>query len=265
MNILPPLWALLQPGPYEFARRWVAAGHKVTMITSTAMLTVKDLEYSKGWFFKRFTINGIDVIAMTIPYRQQMGVLKRCLSFFAFLILSSAVALFVKKIDIVYATSTPLTIGIPAVIVKWFRRKKFIFEVRDQWPESVVQVGVIKNRVVIAIFSWLEKFIYKRAAAIIAVSETMADSIKQVAGPQKAIYSVHNGSDLNLFGPNVDGKEIRHSRNWKNKLVLMHPGAMGKTNSLDFVIETAQTQGIAGHPLCINRHWFQKEPSGKPD
>jgi hypothetical protein len=93
------------------------------MLTSTAALTSKDLAQAQGWFFKRFTVDGIDVLAMAVPYRQQMGVFKRCLSFLAFLLLATVIVLFVKKVDVVYATSTPLTVGIPALAARWFRQK----------------------------------------------------------------------------------------------------------------------------------------------
>jgi glycosyltransferase involved in cell wall biosynthesis len=224
---------------YEFARRWVAKGHKVTMLTSTANLTSEDLAYARGRFFKKFTVDGINVLAMAVPYRQQMGIFKRCLSFLAFLLLSSGVVLFIRKVDIVYATSTPLTIGIPAIAARWFRRKKFIFEVRDQWPESVVEVGVIRNKFLISILMWLEKFIYKNASAIVAVSEGMAEGIRIVAGQSKPIYVVPNGADLNLFRPDIDGGDVRKKNDWNGKLVFLHAGTMGKVNNLDFVIEAA--------------------------
>ena len=224
---------------YEFARRWVAKGHKVTMLTSIANLTSEELTPAKGWLFKRTTIEGIDVLAMAIPYRQHMGVFKRCMSFLSFLILSSLIVLVIPKVDVIYATSTPLTIGIPALTAKWFRRKKYVFEVRDQWPESVVQVGVIKNRFVIRMLSRLEKCIYKNASAIVAVSDGMAEDIKKVTEPNKPIYVVPNGADLNLFKPDMDAGDIRNKNGWKGKLVFLHTGSMGKVNSLDFVIDVA--------------------------
>jgi glycosyltransferase involved in cell wall biosynthesis len=224
---------------YEFARRWVAQGHKVTMLTTTTQLTNKDLAQVQGRFFKRFTVDGINVLAMAVPYHQQMGVFKRCLSFLAFLLLATVITLFAKKVDVVYATSTPLTVGIPVLAARWFRLKRFVFEVRDQWPESVVEVGVIKNRFLIRMLLWLERLIYKNASAIVAVSEGMAEGIREVAGQNKPIYVVPNGADLNLFRPDIDGKEIRQKKKWDDKLVFLHTGAMGKINSLDFVIDAA--------------------------
>lgn len=224
---------------YEFAKRWIAKGHKVTVIASTAQLTKDDLSAARGSFFKKFTADGINVIAMAIPYRQQMGVLKRCLSFAVFSLLCSIAILFIRKFDVVYAISTPLTTGIPAIAAKWFKRKNFVFEVCDQWPASVVELGVISNKFVIAILAWLEKFIYKKSSVIVAVSDGMAESIRKIAGPDKPIYVVPNSADLDLFRPDIDGSQIRKNRNWDKKFVFLHAGAMGKTNSLNFVIDAA--------------------------
>ena len=225
---------------YEFARQWVAKGHKVTILTSTASLINEDLVQAHGWFFKKFTIDGIDVLAIAVPYRQQMGNLKRCWSFVTFMLLASITAISVSKVDVVYATSTPLTIGIPALAMKWFRRKKFVFEVRDKWPESLsVGAVAITNKFVIKILSWLERLIYKNASAIVAVSDGMAEDIKEISGTGKPVYVVPNGADLDLFSPDINGSDIRQQRNWGNKLVLLHAGAMGRANSLDFVIDAA--------------------------
>jgi glycosyltransferase involved in cell wall biosynthesis len=225
---------------YEFARRWVAKGHRVTMLTSTTSLTSEDLAQARGRFFKKFVVDGINVLALAVPYRQQMSVFKRCLSFLAFMQLALIMALLIPKVDVIYATSTPLTIGIPAIAAKWFRRKKFVFEVRDQWPESVVEVGILRNKFLISIMMWLEKFIYKNASAIVAVSDGMAEDIAKVAPKGKHICVIPNGADLDLFRPDIDGIEIRQKRNWDDKLILVHAGTMGKVNSLGFVIDAAR-------------------------
>jgi glycosyltransferase involved in cell wall biosynthesis len=227
---------------YEFARRWSAKGHKITMLTSIANLTKEDLSRATGHFFKRFTLNGIDVLALAIPYRQQMSTLKRCLSFLAFVLVSSVVSLFIRKVDVVYATSTPLTIGIPALVAKWLRRKKFVFEVRDQWPEIPIEMGIIKNKILIKSLLWLEKTIYKNASAVVALSPGMADGVRTVlrGSPDKKIVVVPNNCDTDVFSPAIDGSGIRSKKGWEHKFVLLHAGTMGKANDLGFVVSVAQ-------------------------
>lgn len=225
---------------YEFARRWAAKGHKVTMLTTISQLTSGDLAKARGFFLKRFTTAGINVLALKIPYRQQMGVFKRCLAFLAFPLLASVIVLFLRKVDVVYATSTPLLVGIPALIAKRLRHKKFVFEERDHWLASAIELKLLKNKFLINILSWLEKTIYDNSAAIVAISEGIAEGIRQVAGEEKPVYVVPNGSDLDFFRPDIDGSTIRQEKDWNDKLVLVHAGTMGRINALEFVIDAAE-------------------------
>jgi len=226
---------------YEFARRWVRSGHSVQVLTTTAQLTADDLRNAKGRFFKRFLIEGIDVLAVSIPYRQQMGILKRCMVFTAFVTAAVWLVISLGKYDIIYATSTPLTVGIPALFAKWLRRKKFVFEVRDQWPQIPIKMGIIRNKILIKVLLWLEKVIYKNAAAIVALSPGMAQGIRNVLGNlcKKQIAVIPNSCDTDRFSPDIDGTALRREKNWADKFILLHTGAMGKANGLGFVVNVA--------------------------
>jgi len=228
---------------YEFARRWVTKGHKVTMLTTTAQLTYGDLKNSSGRLVKKVAIEGFDVLALRIPYRQQMGIAKRILSFLAFSVISSVVALFIKNVDVVFATSTPLPVGVPALVAKWLKRIPFVFEVREQWPEVPIEYGIIQNSFFIKIVLWLEKTIYKKSSAIVTISPGQADGIKKVLEglkEEKPLIVIPNACDIDMFSPDVDGSTIRCERGWGDKLVLLHAGAMGKVNSLGFIVDAAE-------------------------
>jgi glycosyltransferase involved in cell wall biosynthesis len=225
---------------YEFARRWVLAGHKVTMLTTTAQLTREEIEETKGRFIKKIVVEGIDVHAFKIPYSQKMGFIGRCISFLGFAFFSLYFVIFKKNVDVIFATSTPLTVGIPALAAKWIRRIPYVFEVRDQWPEIPVELGIIKNKAIIKLLFWFEKTIYKFSEAIIAASPGQAEGIRKVYPKVKYLEIVPNGCDINMFSPQIIGKNIREKYGWDNKLVLLHAGAMGKVNSLKFVIDAAE-------------------------
>lgn len=226
--------------PYEFARRWARKGHKVTVLTAGSGLVEKDLVDVGGKFVKRFSLEGFDVIAFNISYKQSMSFSRRILAFIYFLVFASFVVLFVKKADVVYATSTPLTVGVPALVAKWFRRKPYVFEVRDQWPAVPIEMGLIKNKILVKMLLQLEKRIYKSASAIVALSPGTAASVKGILGEtQKPIVTVPNCSDIELFRPDIDGSSIRRKFRWEDKMVLLHAGAMGKVNGLNFVIKAA--------------------------
>lgn len=227
---------------FEFAKRWVRQGHRVTILTSAAGLDAKSLEsvHASGRFIKHFEIGGVNVAACAVGYRQEMRPLRRSLAFAFFAMLSTFAVLFCKKPDVVYASSTPLTVGLPALAAKWFRRVPFVFEVRDQWPESVIQVGILKSKCVIRVLEWLERLIYKHAAAIVALSDPMAEDIGKVAPSNKPVYSIPNCCDLDIFSPHVDGTSVRNRHQWNNKLVFLHAGSMGKINGLEFVLQAAE-------------------------
>lgn len=221
---------------YEFARRWIEAGHQVTMITG--YYDIGGLESGKG-LIQKHTIDGINVIVVGGRYSNKQSYLRRVISFLSFCFFSIYAGLKIKKADIIYATSTPLTVGIPAIVLKFFKRVPFIFEVRDQWPEIPIELGIIKSKFMIRSLLWLEKTIYRQSAAIVALSPGMAEGVKSVLRKEKPVHIISNSCDTEVFRPDIDGSEIRQKRGWSNKLVLMHFGAMGRANYLEFVIEVA--------------------------
>ncbi|MDD5458675.1 MAG: glycosyltransferase family 4 protein [Phycisphaerae bacterium] len=220
---------------YEFARRWIKAGHMVTVITGRC--DVGGLDYSK----KTQSIDGIKVIIAGGHYSNKQSFLRRIFTFISFVIMSIIVGCKQKNVDIIYATSTPLTVGVPAVVIKWLKRIPFVFEVRDQWPQVPIALGIIKNKILIKILLCLEKIIYKNASSIVALSPGMAEGIKKVFPDKtKQIIVVPNCSDTELFHSDIDGSVIRQKYGWDKKVVFLHAGAMGKVNSLNFIIDAAE-------------------------
>ncbi|GAI79420.1 unnamed protein product, partial [marine sediment metagenome] len=142
--------------------------------------------------------------------------------------------------NVIYASSTPLTVGIPAIVIKWAKHIPFVFEVRDQWPEIPIELGIITNGFLIKILLWLEKTIYKNCSSIVALSSGQADGIRAVLTEKKTITVIPNSCDIDVFRPDIDGSAVRQKKGWGNKLVLLHTGAMGKVNGLDFVIDAAE-------------------------
>ncbi len=220
---------------YEFARRWVRAGHNVTVITGH--YDIGGLKYTK----EPQLIDGIKIFISGAKYSNKMSFLKRITVFISFIFSAFVRGLRQKNVDVVLATSTPLTIGIPAVLLKWVKNRPFVFEVRDQWPEIPIEMGIIRNKLLIKLLLWLEKTIYKNASAIIALSPGMAEGIKAVLGKvEKPVAVIPNSCDIEVFSPDIDGSDIRKRKGWQNKFMLLHTGAIGKANGLDFLIDAAQ-------------------------
>jgi len=231
---------------YEFARRWVKAGHKVTLITGH--YDIGGLQVT-GALYQKQNIEGINVIIVGSKYSNKQSYLRRVTSFFSFCLLSIYAGLRTKGVDVVYVSSTPLTVGIPAMVIKWAKHIPFVFEVRDQWPEIPIELGIITNRILIKILLWLEKTIYKKCSSIVALSPGQADGIRALLTEEKPIMVIPNSCDIDLFRPDIDGSAVRQRMGWGDKLVLLHTGAMGKVNGLDFIIEAAE--GLKDHSDII--------------
>ena len=125
---------------YWLAQELIKNGHQVAMLTSSAKFQEE---------IKELNIDGIKVIYVKEDYDQNMSITRRLKAFVKFMYKSSMIGMQQKNIDLVIATSTPLTIGIPALVLKWFKKIPYIFEVRDLWPEVPIQMGAIKNKWII--------------------------------------------------------------------------------------------------------------------
>ncbi len=215
------------------ARRWVAAGHTVTVICGKGDICGLPSESS-------FEVEGIRIWVVGANYSQKQGFVRRSWAFLYFMVACFCKGLRVRNSEVIFATSTPLTIGIPAMLLKWFKRKPFVFEVRDQWPQVPIEMGIIRNLLLKKLLLWMEKRIYKSAMAIVALSPGMAKGIRRVLGKvRKPILVAPNSADIELFHPNVDGTLVRQKMGWQNKFVVMHFGTMGRANGLDFLIDAA--------------------------
>ncbi len=223
---------------YEFARRWVQAGHTVTLITGNC--DVAGLGDDRKLISRRI-VDGINLVVVGARYSNKQSYLQRLLSFFYFMLFSAYVGVRTKGADVVYATSTPLTVGIPAILIKWLKGIPFLFEVRDQWPEVPIALGVIRNRFMKRVLLWLEKAIYRRSAAIVALSPGMAEGVRGVIGGDKPIAVIPNSSDVDLFEQaGEDCRDVRDRYGWGSRLVIVHFGTMSTANGLHFLVDAAK-------------------------
>ncbi|MED4123433.1 glycosyltransferase family 4 protein [Halalkalibacterium halodurans] len=228
----------------EFAKLFVERGHQVTMLTSDAHLRNSKLKITKkGLITKEYYVEGIHVIAIKNNYSNYMGPIRRIRAFLMFMILSTFKGMYLNKHDIIYATSTPLTIGIPALIINKIRRTPYVFEVRDLWPEAPIQMGVIKNKLIIKFLKKFERLIYQKAEHIVTLSPGMTKGVLKTGEEEKKITMIPNSCDLELFNEtNGSLKELNlDSRIFDNNYFsLIHPGSMGKANGLRYILEAAK-------------------------
>ncbi len=217
---------------YWISQELVKRGHQVTMITSARGADAISC---------RKMIDGIDVVYVKNAYNNSMSPVRKMLSFVNFVRLAIFAASKEKNVDIVYATSTPLTVGIIAFVLKRWKGWRYVFEVRDLWPEFPIQVGAVKNPIAIKLLRWLERCIYRNAEHIVALSPGMKAGVIKAGIPEAKVSMIPNMSKPDKFFPHEPNQKIaRIFRLDLTKFNVIHFGAMGQANGLRYIIEAAR-------------------------
>lgn len=222
---------------YEFSKKLKADGHEVTMVCGE----YKDLNlpWDASRKLRRGVIDGIDVIQIPVKYSNNLSIFQRSIAFLKFAYTGIRIALS-EDYDLLFATSTPLTAGIPGIFAKWFRRKpfQFVFEVRDLWPELPKALGM-KNPFLLWGMSVLEKTTYRKSDACIGLSPGICEGIRRRAPEDHPVKLIPNGSDLNLF--QRDPEDLYSIPGvTEEDTVAVFTGSHGIANGLDSVLDMAK-------------------------
>ena len=221
---------------YEMARALVAAGHEVKMICGSYRDGNTGLESTFKNGKRSGMVGGIHVIEVALGYSNYDSLIKRAIIFFKFAIWSIAFVL-TEPCDLVFATSTPLTAGIPGIFAHWLRGRRFVFEVRDLWPELPREMGIITNPVILWLMSLLEWASYRSAHACIGLSPGIVEGIRRRSRRELPITMIPNGCDIKLFSQDQSAKRPRGVDD--NDLMAVFTGAHGIANGLDAVLKVA--------------------------
>jgi glycosyltransferase involved in cell wall biosynthesis len=239
---------------YEFARHLVRKGHRVTMITSG--LANQEFPTARGKQYAESECEGIRVVAIAAAYNDpQVGTgmngWQRMLKFYQFAWLAVRVGKKLPRPDVVFATHTPLPIGLAGLALGRHFEVPFVFEVRDLWPEALVNVGALKDPVAIW---WLRRMaarIYAGARRIVALSPGTKEGIVRTGVPAEKVTVIPNGCDLDLFRPDVDGSAARERLRLGEKFAALYFGAMGLANGLEYAIEAARILAERGNSNIV--------------
>lgn len=224
---------------YWISRELVKRGHQVTVITSTKKSHPEPC---------RVKIDGIEVVYVKNSYNNYMSALQKIYSFLNFVRQAIRAAVKEDGVDIVYATSTPLTIGYVAMRLKAKRKWPYVFEVRDLWPEFPIQIGAIKNKLAIWYLRRLERHIYERSEHVVALSPGMQEGVIAAGTPKEKTSMIPNMSKPDKFFPHEPNMEIAKQFGIDlTKFNVIHFGSMGVANGLKYIIDAAkvlQDRGI---------------------
>lgn len=226
---------------FEHARRWVAAGHRVTVVTGAPNFpSGKIHEGYRNSLWSREDIDGIDVVRVWTYITANEGFLKRTLDYVSFMVAAILASPFLPRPDVIVGTSPQFFTPCAALVVSWWRRRPFVFELRDLWPDSIVAVGAMRETLAIRLLRKLEYFLYRRAARIVSVT----NSFKRVLGangidPEK-IAVVPNGVDLEAYQPGPKPPELARLLNLEGKFVAAYVGTVGMAHGIGTLLDAAR-------------------------
>ena len=206
---------------YYIAKEMVNRGIQTEMITS----------HNKAKYEFR-QIEGINVHYLPVSYSYAFSFHKRVISFLKFAFATIRLLKNIPTADLIYATSTPLTVGIVALWMKWTKGIRYFFEVRDLWPEAPIQLGILNNKLLKYLAVTFEKIVYKNAFRIIALSPGIQHGIL-VKNPAAQTHVIPNMADLDFFQQKMAKTKIHHN------LTIGYFGAFGLTNNTNFLLDLA--------------------------
>ena len=220
---------------FEMARRIVAAGHEVHMVTSIR----EPNQQPDDWFETQEA--GIQVHWYPVPYSNQLSYVKRICAFLSFAKAARKKAVELEG-DLIFATSTPLTIALPAVHAARKKKIPMVFEVRDLWPEMPIAIGALNNPVLRFAAHKLEHWAYKNASAVVALSPGMKAGVVANGYSADKIAVIPNSSDNQEFAYDaVAARQFRAERQWLgDRPLLVYAGTFGKVNGVVYMVELAK-------------------------
>lgn len=224
---------------------WAEMGHEVTVISGMYNLaTGEKFPWCRGKLIcKEDYSKQIEVYRVYTSENYNKNFLCRAWAYFTVMFFGFWAAIFSAKgkFDAVLATSPPLTVGPVGVWVSKIKRCPFIFEVRDLWPESAIDTGVLCNPFLIKILYWMERFTYKHARIINALTPAFVEKLANEKGfPKDRIWMIPNAADLDVIRPGPINTEIRRKHGWDDKFVALYTGAHGRANHLWQLIDAAK-------------------------
>jgi glycosyltransferase involved in cell wall biosynthesis len=231
----------------EMTRMWSDKGHDITVVAGMIHSNgfEKRTEYKGKYFYKKQT-NRINIWRCHVSESYNLNFLGRLWGYFSFVFSSLWCLLFkVKgKYDVIIITSPPLFISISAMVYSWLKRTPMIFEIRDLWPESAIDTGVVRNKLIIKLAYWLERISYKNASLINVLTPAFRDALieKKNINPNKIIY-IPNAADFDISDQLVEcnvKSDIREKYQLQDKFIITYVGAHGVANCLGQVLDTAK-------------------------
>lgn len=240
----PPEMGAPAARTFEHARHWARLGHDVTVVCGLPNHPdgVVPPEY-RGTLLYREEIEGVKVLRCWLYTTPNRGVFKRSIAFLTFMASSTLVGAFrAPRPDVVAATSPQMLCGLAGYVVALCKGRPFVLEVRDLWPKQIIDLGVVRNGIIIGLLTWLETFLYRRARAVVTVAEaTRREIVARGFDPAK-VHTITNGILEDFFAPGDRMTPLREARGWRaDQTIVMYIGTHGLSQGLITLLDAAET------------------------
>ncbi len=226
---------------FEHARAWVRAGHTVTVVTGAPNFPQGRLHvgYRNAWR-SRETIEGIQVVRVWTYIAENKGFLKRTLDQVSFGMNGALAALFAARPDVVVATSPQFFTALGGWFAAALHRVPYVFELRDLWPASIAAVGALRPGIALRMLEKLELFLYRRSAAVVAVSDAFRRDLDRRGIDARKVHVVTNGVDLSNYAPRRRDEQTVSRLGLEGRFVVGYLGTHGMAHALENVLDAAE-------------------------
>jgi glycosyltransferase involved in cell wall biosynthesis len=226
---------------HEHTKRWAAAGHEVTVITGAPNFPSGRIHAgyrNRPW--QQETLDGVRVIRVWTYVTANEGFLKRTLDYLSFMVTGGLAGLFVKRPDVIVATSPQFFCALGGCLLAMARRRPFVFELRDLWPDSITAVGAMQESAAIRGLRRLEYWLYRRATRIVSVTHSFREILVRNGIPAEKIAVVPNGVDPEAFTPGPKPVDLERRLGLEGKFVAAYVGTIGLAHGLGTILDAAE-------------------------
>jgi len=225
---------------HEHCRAWVAAGHDVTVITGVPNHPRGELFAGcRNAWIQEERVDGIRVIRTWMYLSPNEGFAGRICNYVLFAVTAVLASFRTDRPDVVVATSPQFFCGLAGMVVSRLKRRPFVLEVRDLWPESIVQLGQLKPGPLLSLLEWIERVLYRSAAGIVVNTGTFPAHIEKRGVPADRIELVYNGIDVDLFRPLARDEALLAEHGLAGKFIVAYIGTLGLAHGILTLVETA--------------------------
>lgn len=219
----------------------VGLGHQVSVITSFPNYPKRIIfDGYRGRLFMREQMDGADILRTYIYASPNEGMLSRTLNYASFCTSAAIGGLFAPKPDVIYCVMPPMPLGISAEFLGYIKSVPVVVNIQDIYPDIAVAVGVLRNPRAIRFFEWMERFIYRHAAAIVVIADGFKENVAGKGVPEDKIHVVPNWADPNEILPGPRDNSFRRELGVGDRFTLIYSGSLGYNTDLDPVLGAAE-------------------------